>query len=156
MLRLIVQGPLSLQAIQAAADSASFVGARAAKPLPHSASTWVASKRSHLTKLMWQAAGIVRNTDDLKSALQQLAGLYVEVRALNEVCTSHAVESYHEHMYCCSYFFTFVVSLFYFYFWQAYGVNVEMVELRNLVTIGELVISSALQRKESRGIYLSL
>lgn len=34
---------------------------------------------------MWKAAGIVRNTGDLKAALQQLAALYVEARALSEV-----------------------------------------------------------------------
>lgn len=50
------------------------------------AAAWVASKRSQLTQLMWKAAGIVRNTDDLKAALQRLAGLYVEARALSEVC----------------------------------------------------------------------
>ncbi|KAL4457388.1 hypothetical protein ABPG75_012253 [Micractinium tetrahymenae] len=34
---------------------------------------------------------------------------------------------------------------------QTYGVNTELVELRNLVTVGELIMSSALQRRESRG-----
>lgn len=34
---------------------------------------------------------------------------------------------------------------------QSYGVNTELVELRNLVTVGELIMSSALQRRESRG-----
>ncbi|GAB4820924.1 hypothetical protein N2152v2_007970 [Parachlorella kessleri] len=34
---------------------------------------------------------------------------------------------------------------------EAYGVSTEMVELRNMVTVGELIMSSALQRKESRG-----
>lgn len=76
---------IPLQAIQVAAHSAQFVGARAANPLPEATSAWVASKRVQLTKLMWQAAGIVRNTDDLKVALQQLAELYVEARALSEV-----------------------------------------------------------------------
>lgn len=34
---------------------------------------------------------------------------------------------------------------------ESYGINKELVELRNMVTVGELVLSSALQRKESRG-----
>lgn len=34
---------------------------------------------------------------------------------------------------------------------QSYGVNQELQELHNLVSVGELVVSSALQRKESRG-----
>jgi len=34
---------------------------------------------------------------------------------------------------------------------ESYGINKELVELRNLVTVGELILSSALQRKESRG-----
>lgn len=34
---------------------------------------------------------------------------------------------------------------------ENYGVNPEVVELRNLVTVGELILSSALQRRESRG-----
>eukprot|EP00887_Chlorella_sp_A99_P002689 scaffold6.g2689.t1 len=34
---------------------------------------------------------------------------------------------------------------------EAYGVSTEIAELRNLVTVGELIMSSALQRRESRG-----
>lgn len=35
--------------------------------------------------------------------------------------------------------------------WGAYGVSVELLELRNLVAVGELILMSALQRQESRG-----
>lgn len=34
---------------------------------------------------------------------------------------------------------------------ESYGMNQELVELRNLVTVSELILSSALQRRESRG-----
>ena len=34
---------------------------------------------------------------------------------------------------------------------EHYGINAEVVELRNLVTVGELILSSGLQRRESRG-----
>lgn len=34
---------------------------------------------------------------------------------------------------------------------ETYGINKEIVELRNMVTVGELILSSALQRRESRG-----
>ena len=66
---------------------------------------------------MWEAAGIVRDHERMKQALQEIAELYVESRVICET----------------------------------YGVNRELVELRNIVTVGELILSSALQRRESRG-----
>ena len=42
---------------------------------------WVVAKREELTLLMWSAAGIVRRRADMKEALQQLAGMHVDVQA---------------------------------------------------------------------------
>ncbi|KAI3436422.1 hypothetical protein D9Q98_005839 [Chlorella vulgaris] len=104
-------------ALHAAAAAADFSGSAAPRALPPSAAAWVAAKREELNGLMWRGAGIVRRQEDMKRALQSIARLYVETRALAE----------------------------------SYGVSTELVELRNLVTVGELVMSSALQRRESRG-----
>jgi L-aspartate oxidase len=38
----------------------------------------------------------------------------------------------------------------------AYGVSRELAELRNLVTCGQLVVASALQRRESRGLHYNV
>ena len=73
------------QALQTDTAAADATGTRAPRSLPPQAASWVASKRSQLTQLMWKAAGIVRNNTDLKAALHQLAGLYVETRALRQV-----------------------------------------------------------------------
>jgi L-aspartate oxidase len=105
------------QALRAAATSADFTGPRAPRALSQAASAWVAAKRNELTKLMWSSAGIVRHQAKIQAALQDVAEIYLEIRALCE----------------------------------HYGVNSEVVELRNLVTVGELILSSALQRRESRG-----
>ena len=40
--------------------------------------------------------------------------------------------------------------------WQSYGTCTELMELRNLTTVGELILMSALQRHESRGGHLVL
>lgn len=40
--------------------------------------------------------------------------------------------------------------------YEAYGISTQMAELRNLVTVGELIVSSAMQRKESRGLHYSM
>jgi L-aspartate oxidase len=37
--------------------------------------------------------------------------------------------------------------------YKSYGTNTELVELMNLVTVSELIVSCALQRKESRGLH---
>jgi L-aspartate oxidase len=39
--------------------------------------------------------------------------------------------------------------------YKHYGVNTALVELMNLVTVAELIVSSALQRRESRGLHYS-
>ena len=76
---------MHLQGLRHAASHADFNGSKAARLLPALAASWVASKREHLTNLIWDAAGIVRSTAGLKAALLQLASLYVEVRALGQV-----------------------------------------------------------------------
>jgi L-aspartate oxidase len=39
--------------------------------------------------------------------------------------------------------------------YKHYGVNTQLVELMNLVTVAELIVSCALQRRESRGLHYS-
>lgn len=40
--------------------------------------------------------------------------------------------------------------------WQSFGTATELLELRNLTTVGELILTSALLRNESRGGHLVL
>ena len=40
--------------------------------------------------------------------------------------------------------------------WQAYGTSTELLELRNLVSVGELILMSGLRRHESRGGHFCL
>ena len=49
---------------------------------------WAAAKRAGLRATMWRAAGIVRRSDELAAALQEVAGLAAEVDA---VARSHGV-----------------------------------------------------------------
>lgn len=90
---------------------------RPPRGLSGAAQAWVQSKRQRLQAIMWEAAGIVREHAHMKQALQEVAEIYIESRAICE----------------------------------SYGINKDLIELRNMVTVGELVVSSALQRKESRG-----
>ncbi len=41
-------------------------------------------------------------------------------------------------------------------FYSNYRVSNDLLELRNLVTVSDLIICSALQRKESRGLHYTL
>jgi len=41
-------------------------------------------------------------------------------------------------------------------YYRQYLINNDLIELRNLVTIAELIISSAMSRKESRGLHYTL
>jgi len=78
---------------------------------------WILDKRRQLTGIMRDAAGIVRHHARMKSALQTVTEMYLEVVALCET----------------------------------YRTSVDLIELRNLTTVGELILSSALRRRESVG-----
>jgi len=104
-------------ALASARENPAFTGPSAPRGLSQAASAWIAAKRAELTQLMWKSAGIVRHHSQMNAALDSIAEIYLETRALCE----------------------------------AYGVSVEVVELRNLITVSELIVSSALQRQESRG-----
>lgn len=96
------------------------------EPWPRSLSMvsreWVLRKRIDVQNLMWKGAGIVRTSNGLRTALQDLAHLYVEATEL----------------------------------FRSHPVNTELLELVNLVTVAELVVSSALSRRESRGLHFTL
>ena len=100
-----------------AVTSADFRGARAARSPSAQLSTWISGKRQELRDLMWSNCGIVRVRSDLEEALDSVANMYVEAKAV----------------------------------FKSYGLSTPVVELHNLVTVAELVVSCALQRRESRG-----
>ena len=44
----------------------------------------VQQKRDQMTSLMWSAAGIVRRTQDMRAALDQLRDMYIDIRAIRK------------------------------------------------------------------------
>lgn len=104
-----------------AAASADFRGARGARKMTGATAQWVAAKRAEIRDMMWRHCGIVRNTKELRQALDTLAAWRVEVKSV----------------------------------YKNFGVDTPIVELMNLVTIAQLIVSCALQRRESRGLHYS-
>ena len=64
---------------------------------------WVERKRSDVTQLMWDSAGIVRRRADMKAALQHLAMLHHEVQVsgdhLAQLCGTSVYQHCHAHVH---------------------------------------------------------
>ncbi|MEW5306215.1 MAG: hypothetical protein WDW36_008697 [Sanguina aurantia] len=67
-----------------AAASADFSGARAGRAPPATITAWAATKRAELRDMMWRSCGIVRRTHDLSKALDFIASLGVDLRAVRQ------------------------------------------------------------------------
>jgi L-aspartate oxidase len=85
------------------------------------------SQRKKLQQIMWEYVGIVRSTDRLKIAQSKLIELQLE---------------WEDHLYHNG--------------WNPSMVEVELCEMRNLVTVANLVVSSAMGRQESRGLHFTV
>ena len=62
---------------------------------------WVESKRSDVTQLMWDSAGIVRRRADMKAALQHLATLHHEVQVSRGSLARSFATSLYQHCHAC-------------------------------------------------------
>ncbi|KAK9846964.1 hypothetical protein WJX84_007128 [Apatococcus fuscideae] len=71
-------------ALHHAALSADFTGASSATRLPEMVTKDIQQKRQQMTSLMWNAAGIVRHSKEMRSALHQLRDMYIDVRAMRQ------------------------------------------------------------------------
>lgn len=88
---------------------------------------FTASKRKLLQAIMWEFVGLVRSTERLKIAQRKLCELELD---------------WEEELFRKG--------------WQPNMVHVKICELRNLILVANLVVSSALARQESRGSHYSI
>ncbi|BFI39820.1 hypothetical protein AXG93_1593s1290 [Marchantia polymorpha subsp. ruderalis] len=85
------------------------------------------AQRKRLQQIMWEYVGIVRSTERLEIAQAALSGLQKE---WEEFLFNHG--------------------------WNRSMVGLEVCEMRNLITVANLVVSSALVRQESRGLHYTV
>jgi L-aspartate oxidase len=81
-------------------------------------------QRKRLQHIMWDYVGIIRSTERLEVAQRKLSELEAEWK-------DHLVRNG----------------------WKPRMVNLEVCEMRNLISVANLVVSSALVRQESRGLH---